>query len=81
MNVVDNIYNVDTVLIGGTPTAFDRNLGSRFGARGVDMLMQGVSGAVGFKGGKLIEVSIDDALHGKRKFNVDEFNLAQRLSF
>ena len=66
---------------GGTPTAFDRNLGSRFGARGVDMLMQGVSGAVGFKGGKLIEVSIDDALHGKRKFNVDEFNLAQRLSF
>lgn len=66
---------------GGTPTAYDRNLATRYGAKCVDMLMQGVPGAVGLKNGKLIYVPIEDALHGNRKFNIDEYNLAQRLSF
>ena len=66
---------------GGTPTAYDRNLATRYGAKCVDMLMQGVPGAVGLKAGKIIYVPIDDALHGNRKFNIDEYNLAQRLSF
>lgn len=66
---------------GGTPSAFDRNLGTRFAAKCVDMLLQGVCGAVGYKNGKFIVVSIDEALHGKRKFNVEDFTLAQRLSF
>ncbi len=66
---------------GGAPSAFDRNLGSRCGAKCVDMLIQGESGAAGMKNGKIIYVSIEDALHGSRKFNVDEYNLAQRLSY
>lgn len=65
---------------GGAPTVFDRNLGSLCGARCVDMLLQNESGAVGYKNGKIISVSIDEALHGSRKFDVDKFNLAQKLS-
>lgn len=66
---------------GGKPTAFDRRLGTGAGAMAVDKLIQGESGAVGYKGGKFIFVSIEDALHGNRKFNINEYNLAQRLSF
>lgn len=66
---------------GGSPTAFDRNLGTQCGARAVDMLLQGECGVVGYRNGKIIFVSIEDALHGTRKFNMDQYMLAQRLSF
>ncbi len=66
---------------GGDPSAFDRNLATRCGAKAVDMLMQGACGAVGYRSGKIIFVSIEDALHGTRKFNMDLYVLAQRLSF
>lgn len=66
---------------GGDPSAFDRNLGTRFGVRCVDALLQGESGVVGLRNGKYIFVSIDDALHGTRKFNTEDYLLAQRLSF
>ena len=66
---------------GGTPTAFDRNLGSLLGAKCVEMLLQGECGGAGFKNGKVIYVSIDDALSGNRKFDINKYNLAQRLSF
>ncbi len=66
---------------GGDPSAFDRAFGSKCGAKCVDMLLQGESGAVGIKNGKYIYVSIKDALHGTRKFNMEDYILAQRLSF
>lgn len=66
---------------GGSPTAFDRNLGSRCGAKAVEMLLQGECGVVGYKNGKIIYVSIEDALHGNRKFNMNDYILAQKLSF
>lgn len=66
---------------GGAPSAFDRNLGSRFGAKCVDMLLAEECGVVGYKAGKLVYVSIDEALHGNRKFNMEEYILAQRLSY
>ena len=66
---------------GGTPTAFDRNLGSLLGAKCVEMLLQGESGASGYKNGKIIYVPIEDALSGTRKFDMNKYNLAQRLSF
>ena len=66
---------------GGDPSAFDRNLGTRFGAKCVDMLMQGECGAVGHRGGKYIYVPIEEAFKGNRKFNMEEYTLAQRLSF
>lgn len=66
---------------GGSPTAFDRNLGTNFGAKAVEKIMQGESGVVGFRGGKYIFVPIEDAFKQVRKFNIDEYLLAQRLSF
>ena len=66
---------------GGTPTAFDRNLASMLGAKCVEMIIQGECGAAGYKNGKVIFVSIDEALSGNRKFNLEKYNLAQRLSF
>ena len=66
---------------GGIPTAFDRNLATNFGAKAVEHLMQGECGVVGFRFGKYIFVSVEEALNGNRKFNVDEYLLAQRLSF
>ena len=66
---------------GGSPTAFDRNLGSNFGAKAVERIWQGECGAVGRKGGKYIFVPIDDAFKQTRKFDMDQFILAQRLSF
>ncbi len=66
---------------GGSPTAFDRNLGTNYGAKAVEKIMQGESGVVGFRGGKYIFVPIEDAFKQNRKFNMDEYILAQRLSF
>ncbi len=66
---------------GGAPSTFDRNLGSLTGAKCVDMLLQEVSGVAGYKNGKIIYVSIDEALNSTRKFDIDKYNLAQRLSF
>lgn len=66
---------------GGSPTAFDRNLGTNYGAKAVERIMQGESGVVGFRGGKYIFVPIEDAFKQVRKFDMDEYILAQRLSF
>lgn len=66
---------------GGKPTAFDRNLGTNYGAKAVERLMQGECGVVGYRAGKYIFVPINDAFNGNRKFNIDEYILAQRLSF
>ncbi len=66
---------------GGSPTAFDRNLGTNSGARAVAELVAGNSGVVGLRQGKYIFVDIESALHGSRKFNEQEYLLAERLSF
>lgn len=66
---------------GGSPTAFDRNLATNFGVRAVDEIMAGNTGVVGYRNGKYIFVSIDEALKGTRKFNIDEYNIAEKLSY
>lgn len=41
---------------GGAPTAFDRNLANRLGARAVELLLEGQSGrAVGYAGGRVVD--------------------------
>jgi 6-phosphofructokinase len=60
---------------------FDRNLGTNYGAKAVEHIMQGESGVVGFRGGKYIFVPIEEAFKQTRKFDMDEYILAQRLSF
>lgn len=66
---------------GGSPSAFDRNLGTNYGAKAVAHIMQGECGVVGHRGGKYIFVPIEEAFKQTRKFDIDQYILAQRLSF
>jgi 6-phosphofructokinase 1 len=53
---------------GGSPTAFDRVLASRMGARAVVLLMEGKGGrAVGIEQNKLVDYDIIEALGRKHK--------------
>lgn len=66
---------------GGSPTAFDRILASRLGARAVELLGEGSSGrVVGIKENKIVDYSIDEALSMEKKFNNELYELAKILS-
>lgn len=66
---------------GGGPTAFDRILASRLGAKAVELLAQGKSGrAVGIRNNKIIDEDINEALKMKKQFNSDMYELAKVLS-
>src|SRR5699024_1015399 len=57
---------------GGSPTAFDRVLASRMGAKAIEMLLDGhANQMVGIKNNRLIEVDISDVLSQKHVFNDD----------
>ncbi len=66
---------------GGSPTASDRILGSRLGARAVELLQSDITGrAVGVQGGKLIDVPIEDATGGARHADQEMLSLIDVLS-
>lgn len=66
---------------GGSPTAFDRMIASRMGARAVELLEQNIaSRVIGIKGNKIIDVDIDEALDMKKEMDPELFNLATILS-
>lgn len=66
---------------GGSPTAFDRVLASRMGARAVELLEQNISSRViGVRGNKIIDVDIDEALDMKKDIDRDLLKLAYVLS-
>ncbi|MCX7885567.1 MAG: 6-phosphofructokinase [Caloramator sp.] len=67
---------------GGSPTAFDRILASRLGARAVELLIEGKSQrVVGIKDNKIIDVDITEALNMKKESIDNLYDLAQILSF
>lgn len=66
---------------GGSPTASDRILASRLGARAVEVLMEGGTRAmVGVKGGRVVVMDIEAALVEPRSLDAEMFNLAGILS-
>jgi len=66
---------------GGTPTAFDRVLASRFGARAVDLLIAGKEGrAIGIRGSQIIDMDINEALDLEKTVNEELYDLAKVLS-
>jgi 6-phosphofructokinase 1 len=66
---------------GGSPTAFDRILASKTGAKAVDLLLQGAkSRVVGVSGKNVIDMDIDEALSMKNNFDMDAYELAKILS-
>ncbi len=66
---------------GGTPTAFDRVLASRMGAKAVELLMEDKSGrAVGIRNNEIMDLDIDEALSHKKVFERDIYKLTKILS-
>ena len=66
---------------GGKPTARDRILGSRLGARAVDKLIAGVTNQmVSCQNGGLSEIDIPEMLSSSKDIEQDMYDLAQILS-
>jgi 6-phosphofructokinase 1 len=67
---------------GGSPTAFDRILASKLGARAVEILLEGKSQRViGLKNNSVVDIDIDEALSMKKEFDNDLFELTKTLSY
>jgi 6-phosphofructokinase 1 len=66
---------------GGTPTAVDRILASKMGAKAIDLLISGKANrAIGIKENHLIDLDITEALDEKKIFNKEMYQLSQILS-
>ncbi len=66
---------------GGTPTALDRVLASRLGAKAVDALCQGYSNVmVGLSGMDLKLVPIDKVINRRKTVNMEVYKLAEDLA-
>ncbi|SHJ02813.1 6-phosphofructokinase [Dethiosulfatibacter aminovorans DSM 17477] len=66
---------------GGTPTAYDRLLGSRMGAKGVELLVDGIGNVVlGTKDGKVFHQDIEEALCMEKQFDYEAYELTKILS-
>lgn len=66
---------------GGSPSAFDRVLASRLGARAVDVLLEDKSQrVVGIKNNKIVDIDMDEALATKKDFDESFYELTTILS-
>ena len=66
---------------GGSPTAFDRILASKMGARAVELLIRGTKNrTVGIQGNNIVDMDIDEALNVENIFDIDSYELANVLS-
>jgi 6-phosphofructokinase 1 len=66
---------------GGSPTAQSRVLASQFGAKAVEMLLEGdKKNMVGIQNGKVVSVDLDYACKERKKLDIDLYRLAKILS-
>ncbi|MCF6138204.1 6-phosphofructokinase [Pseudalkalibacillus berkeleyi] len=66
---------------GGSPTAFDRVLASRLGAKAVQLLMSGEAGkAVGIQKNSIVSHDINEVLELPHRIDNDMYQLSQELS-
>ncbi|MGL5440365.1 MAG: 6-phosphofructokinase [Filifactoraceae bacterium] len=66
---------------GGSPSGTDRILASTFGAKSVELLLEGKSSRViGIRGNEIIDLDIDEALGMESKFNKEMYKLIDILS-
>jgi 6-phosphofructokinase 1 len=66
---------------GGSPTAFDRTLASRLGAKAVDLLLEGKGGRmVGIQQNKIVDHDILEMLSKKREPELSLYKLSKELS-
>ncbi len=66
---------------GGTPSAFDRLVGSRMGAKAAELLIGSVKNrALGVRGSEIFDMDIDEALSIEKKFDETTYELTKILS-
>ncbi|MBB2480259.1 6-phosphofructokinase [Bacillus sp. APMAM] len=80
-NIETRVSVLGHIQRGGSPTASDRVLASRLGARAVELLMEGKGGrAVGIEKNQLVDYDIIEALSRKHELNFDMYKLSKELS-
>jgi 6-phosphofructokinase 1 len=63
---------------GGTPTAFDRILGTRFGAKAVELVKNKRFGRmVALAGNKIIDVPIEEAVSALKTVDMELYDMAK----
>lgn len=63
---------------GGSPTAFDRVLGTRFGVRAVDLVLEGDYGKmVSLQGNKIVSIPIEDSVGALKTVDPQFYELAE----
>ena len=66
---------------GGTPSAFDRLIGSQMGARAVELLNRAVKNRVlGVRGNEIFDIDIEEALSMEKRFDETTYELTKTLS-
>ena len=66
---------------GGSPTCFDRVLGTQLGVKAVEALIEGKNGLmVGIDNGKIIYTPLNKALKGKTKINKELLRMYQKMN-
>ncbi|QCR33245.1 6-phosphofructokinase [Lysinibacillus sp. SGAir0095] len=66
---------------GGSPSARDRVLAGRFGAKAVEVLLEGRGGrAVGFKNHEIYDYDLEEAFANKHKADLSLYTLSKELS-
>ena len=59
---------------GGSPTAFDRNLATRFGIRAIEFATKGRFGVMtGLRGTRVLPVPLQEATAGPKTVELDKF--------
>ncbi len=85
---IQNATNLETrvtvlghIQRGGSPTANDRVLASRLGAKAVELLLAGKAGRmVGIQNNKLVDHDIADILNQKHVIDEEMYQLSKELS-
>jgi 6-phosphofructokinase 1 len=66
---------------GGSPTAYDRMMASKMGGKAIDLLIDGVKGAmIGWKNSQLVHVPFEIAEQEKHTLDLSDYHLARSLS-
>ena len=70
--------NLGYVQRGGSPTAADRVLATRFGVKAVEVALEGVWGQmVAVRGGKVVSIPLDDAVEKLKRLDDDIYHVAE----
>jgi len=83
--IIENKTGVETratilghIQRGGSPTAYDRVLGSRFGVHAVEMIKEGKFGRMAaLSGSEIIDIPIDDAVSKLKTVDDEFYNVAK----